>query len=593
MTRRVRCKHLVLGLDGADLDLIREFGPGVLPNLFRLMARGTFGRLESVQPPATLPNWTSFLTGTDPGHHGVFDFTTRSGYSVAFTAGTAREVSTLASRLDALGHRCAVMGFPATWPAERLEHGLFMSGWDAPVAFEADRSFVWPESFYDELTSKFGPPQFDDVNEFEADKPGWLDALPEALVERVRKKRELFRFVLERAKNEPWDLCAFYFGESDTASHYLYSLHDPDSPRRPDLVPDSEGLCRVYRALDEAVGELVHLAGPDVELTVVSDHGSGGSSDRVLYLNRALEASGLCTFRDTRSTQRVVSAAKEFALTRLPPSIKERLFMVAGRALPGALESKVRFGALDMARTEAFSDELNYFPGVYFNVKGREPLGTVEPRDLSALTHRVTAALLALRDPYSGDPVVQEVHPRDSLYRGPYVDRAPDLLLTLHRPDGYSYNLMPSADAARGTCFRRLRPSEYLGRKGRSLPGSHRSHGFFLMHGPSIAELGEAEAHIMDASASLLARMRIAVPKDFGGRVRFEFFKASYTRYGMGGTLGELVQHGPDGVTHRALPQDDGRPELHRLPAVRERRRGAQADFTEVERRLRALGYID
>ena len=97
-------RHLVLGLDGADLDLVRAFGPHRLPALFALMNRGAFAHQASVMPPATLPNWTTFLTGLDPGRHGVFDFTTRSGYDVRFTAGTVREAPTLVARLDKLGN---------------------------------------------------------------------------------------------------------------------------------------------------------------------------------------------------------------------------------------------------------------------------------------------------------------------------------------------------------------------------------------------------------------------------------------------------------------------------------------------------------
>ncbi|MDH4281239.1 MAG: alkaline phosphatase family protein, partial [Myxococcales bacterium] len=98
-------RALVIGLDGFDLSLVEKFGQRRLPNLHALMARGVFASLESVQPPATLPNWTTFLTGVDPGQHGVFDFTTRRGTEVRFTAGTVREVPTLFGRLDDQGLR--------------------------------------------------------------------------------------------------------------------------------------------------------------------------------------------------------------------------------------------------------------------------------------------------------------------------------------------------------------------------------------------------------------------------------------------------------------------------------------------------------
>ncbi|MDB4986582.1 MAG: hypothetical protein JWN04_1760, partial [Myxococcaceae bacterium] len=270
-------KNLILGFDGADLELVLALGRARLPNLFALMERGAFAHQQSVLPPATLPNWTTFLTGVDPGQHGVFDFTTRAGYRVHFTAGTVREAPTFMARLDRLGLACCCVGFPATWPPERLEHGVFISGWDAPVAFEADRSFVWPSALYETLERRFGPLRFDEVDQFRADEPGWHARLGGRLADKIERKVELASFLLAMRS---WDVFAFYFGESDTASHYLWSLHDEGSPRRPQEVSQAEqaGLGRVYEALDGALGRLLEQAGQDVELTVVSDHGSGGSS---------------------------------------------------------------------------------------------------------------------------------------------------------------------------------------------------------------------------------------------------------------------------------------------------------------------------
>ena len=112
-------RALVIGLDGFDLELVEEFGPARLPNLHALMSRGAFAALESVQPPATLPNWTTFLTGVDPARHGVFDFTTRKGYQVRFTAGTAREVPTVFRQLDRAGTSVRVLELPRNMASRR------------------------------------------------------------------------------------------------------------------------------------------------------------------------------------------------------------------------------------------------------------------------------------------------------------------------------------------------------------------------------------------------------------------------------------------------------------------------------------------
>ena len=60
-------KHLVVGLDGADWVLVDRIGPARLPTLSRLRREGAWARLRSVPPYATLPNWSTFLTGLDPG----------------------------------------------------------------------------------------------------------------------------------------------------------------------------------------------------------------------------------------------------------------------------------------------------------------------------------------------------------------------------------------------------------------------------------------------------------------------------------------------------------------------------------------------
>lgn len=62
---------LIVGLDGATLDLIEPWvRDGHLPTLAKLLAEGSSARLNSTIPPMTLPAWSTFLTGANPGRHG-------------------------------------------------------------------------------------------------------------------------------------------------------------------------------------------------------------------------------------------------------------------------------------------------------------------------------------------------------------------------------------------------------------------------------------------------------------------------------------------------------------------------------------------
>ncbi len=72
-------KVVVLGFDGVDPRLCREYmEKGLLPNLSRLAETGTFHELGTTIPSMSPVSWSSFAVGGNPGHHGVYDFLTRT-----------------------------------------------------------------------------------------------------------------------------------------------------------------------------------------------------------------------------------------------------------------------------------------------------------------------------------------------------------------------------------------------------------------------------------------------------------------------------------------------------------------------------------
>jgi len=69
---------VVVGLDGMDFHITQEMlTKGELPNLKRLAENGTFSPLQTTTPPISPVAWSSFITGTNPGKHNIFDFLTR------------------------------------------------------------------------------------------------------------------------------------------------------------------------------------------------------------------------------------------------------------------------------------------------------------------------------------------------------------------------------------------------------------------------------------------------------------------------------------------------------------------------------------
>ncbi|HET9265135.1 MAG TPA: alkaline phosphatase family protein, partial [Vicinamibacterales bacterium] len=66
---------IVLGFDGLDYSLTRDLiQRGRMPNFQRLSQQGSFAPLATTIPPQSPVAWSTFITGLDPGGHGIFDF---------------------------------------------------------------------------------------------------------------------------------------------------------------------------------------------------------------------------------------------------------------------------------------------------------------------------------------------------------------------------------------------------------------------------------------------------------------------------------------------------------------------------------------
>ena len=483
---------LVLALDGASFDVIEPLiAEGRLPHLAAWMKEGCGRRLPSTTPPVTFPAWSSFMTGLTPSQHGIFDFSQKvpGQYRIRFVNASDRQGRSIQSAVSGAGGQALVLGLPATFPPEKME-GLLVPGFDAPVSTGTDAEATSHPELYRRIAAKAGHWMRPDMDE-SATGAGFHETAMQTLLTRIDRKTEFVLTALDEMRNHYQksnpDLTIVVFSESDTAGHHYWRDHDPQSPRHdPTASPQrQEALAKIYERLDHACGRIRQAFGEEAVCVVLSDHGMGGASNYIVHLNAFMAQAGFLTRRRSavRLERALARGARDLALRLLPARLSQAIFRKA-RGAAGRVESAVRFGGLDWSRTLAFSEEVNTQPGIWINLQGREKEGCVAEGDYEAVRDRLIAQLLDWRLP-NGQAVVASARRREEVHPGPFMERAPDIVVELALDQGYGLSLVPTPWREGETTgsppsIQKLEGDALAGGRGRGMNGTHRQDGIFI-----------------------------------------------------------------------------------------------------------------
>jgi predicted AlkP superfamily phosphohydrolase/phosphomutase len=190
------------------------------------------------------------------------------------------------------------------------------------------------------------------------------------------------------------------FDATDRIQHMFWRYFEAGHPaargRESAAQTHSGAIEAIYRRNDDLVGQTMARLGKDDLLMVVSDHGFA-SFRRGVNLNAWLLAKG---------------------------------WLVLKEGGDGSVEW---LRDVDWSRTRAYAVGLT---GIFLNLAGREAQGSVAAGDEAArVKAEIVAALLGLRDEEAGQVAVNEAFDTAKLYRGPYLQNAPDLIIGFN--DGY------------------------------------------------------------------------------------------------------------------------------------------------------------
>ena len=261
-----------LCMDAGDKHLIRQMAAeGQAPALRSLLEGGLVGDTESVDGFYEGATWPSFYTGMNPGRHGFHRLVQlRPGtYElVPVRPGDVAGAPPFWQVLSDAGRRVAVLDVPLAAPSQTL-NGIHLVEWgshDAAYGFRA-----WPSEVEGEVIRRFGRHPAGTRCDGERRSPKDFRDFSARLVAGVEAKCRLTRHYLEQGG---WDFFGQVFTEGHCAGHQCWHLHDPAHPDHDPAFAAAAGdpVREVYRAIDGAIGEIVHAAGPDTLVVFLASH---------------------------------------------------------------------------------------------------------------------------------------------------------------------------------------------------------------------------------------------------------------------------------------------------------------------------------
>lgn len=545
----MRSRVIVIGLDGGTWDLLEPMmAQGWMPHLARLVHEGARAPLRSTLPPLTAPAWSSFMTGLNPGRHGVFAFqrTLNRSLERSFVNASAIRAPLLWEHLSQAGVQVGVLNVPITYPV-RPVHGWLVSGMMTP---SEESDFTWPDALADELRARH---YTIDLRILKRERDYHAPEQRLALVDDLRRVLLERQAVLEEVLlPRGADFLMVVHETPDRLQHYTWRyLEESLAINGQSLTsrsPVHDAVEAAYRAIDDCIGRtLVHAAGEGTTVFFVSDHGFGPRDTRV-HIDQWLANQGLLRYASGKADVRRLLKPYMRALKRLIP----RQVLVRGR------QAFAVNRIIDWAHTQAYSGVASEY-AIYINLAGREPYGIVPAGEAyETLRQAIKTDLLQLEDPRGGQRVVNAVYLREEIYQGPFVDQAPDIVYEL--APGYE----PTAEVSPGRIF-----SDVAGEG----EGMHQPDGIFLAWGPGIRP-GQLAGplYLPDLAPTLCYALDLPVPAGFDGRVLEEIFAPAH-----------LAAHPPQTAgheTHVELPDPQATPSL------------TAADEASLRERLTALGYL-
>jgi len=467
---------LVLGIDGATWDLLEPWAKsGLLPNLQKAMECGVYGHLESSIPHVTPPAWTSMTTGKNPGKHGIYDFVRIKREKKILNLGLYNSKDKQEKELwDYITGPSIVVNVPLTYPPRKI-NGVMITGMYTP---DMDSNFTYPKQVKDEILQLFPNYKIElKWGKYKEEKHRFLEDLNKMTQERINLFWHFFQM--------DWQLFFFVFVGSDRIQHIMW---------------EENHLLNYYQYLDGFLGEVLKkVKNNNITLFLVSDHGFT-EIKKYVYINTMLQRAGLLSpYKNKKANKNPLRGSKinkenlSRALiklklgdlyAKLPPKIK--LFI--GRKISDD------FGSIYNIDFENSQAVMVGSGSIYITVQNEKQKEKIR-KDVIELMEN-------LKNPHTGEKIINKVYTKEELYSGNMLRHAPDIIILPSK--GYSlYH----------TLSKKITENPQLKK------ADHALNGIFLAKGPEIKEGDRVDANIFDIAPTILHILGLPIPIDMDGQV--------------------------------------------------------------------------
>ncbi len=314
------------------------------------------------------------------------------------------------------------------------------------------------------------------------------DTLIEDCYDATREQHDIVRWLM---KNKPWDFFWFSNMPYDRLNHNMTRIEgNPDwSPEYEEKYGGGKVMLEFTQFIDKELAGILKELPKDAYFMLISDHG-WGAVKKNFEPNSWLMEKGLLFVKPEAEGKKTYDTDD-----------------------------------IDWSKTKAYS---SWNPGIFINLKGREPNGIVEYSEYEKLRDLLIAELKTLKDP-EGEPYTHIADRVENIYKGDYGWYAGDVQFCGYRDSSGIKVPGKKNDGLYQIDFGGFGRDNVLWDNPRKHFTAFHGNALtsFLMVGPDVKKNNDVSVngHMMNVMPTILHLFGLTPPPNFEGRVMYEIFE--------------------------------------------------------------------